>query len=42
MNLLVGLGNPGNKYKNSRHSIGYMAIDMIIKKFDLNENIFMF
>jgi len=37
MNLLVGLGNPGKKYKNSRHNIGYMAIDMIIKKFDLNE-----
>tara|TARA_Y100000590_G_scaffold424833_1_gene532181 strand:- start:3396 stop:4013 length:618 start_codon:yes stop_codon:yes gene_type:complete len=31
MHLLVGLGNPGKKYKNNRHNIGYMAIDSIIK-----------
>lgn len=27
--LLVGLGNPGDKYKNNRHNIGFMAIDGI-------------
>lgn len=27
--LLVGLGNPGDKYKNNRHNIGFMAIDSI-------------
>ena len=27
--LLVGLGNPGDKYKNNRHNIGFMVIDAI-------------
>lgn len=27
--LLVGLGNPGSKYENNRHNIGFMAIDAI-------------
>ena len=27
MILLVGLGNPGNKYLNSRHNIGFQIID---------------
>ncbi len=29
MLLLVGLGNPGEKYKGNRHNIGFMAIDEI-------------
>ena len=27
--LIVGLGNPGDKYKNNRHNIGFMAVDSI-------------
>ena len=27
--LLVGLGNPGDKYKGNRHNVGFMAIDQI-------------
>lgn len=27
--LLVGLGNPGDKYKNNRHNVGFMVIDQI-------------
>jgi len=30
--LVVGLGNPGNEYKNTRHNVGFMAIDMIAPK----------
>lgn len=29
MKMLVGLGNPGGKYQNNRHNIGFMAIDEI-------------
>ncbi len=27
--IIVGLGNPGQEYKNTRHNMGYMAIDRI-------------
>ena len=30
--LIVGLGNPGNEHKNTRHNVGFMAIDSIAPK----------
>jgi len=32
MILLVGLGNPGEKYARQRHNIGFMAVDEIIRR----------
>jgi len=33
MQLLVGLGNPGDKYSRNRHNIGFMAIDQIARRY---------
>lgn len=33
MYLLVGLGNPGEKYAKNRHNIGFMAIDEIARDY---------
>ena len=34
MKLVVGLGNPGKEYENTRHNIGYELADMFAKKYD--------
>ena len=35
MYILVGLGNPGLEYRDTRHNIGFMTIDMLGDKFGM-------
>ncbi|MBO5528236.1 MAG: aminoacyl-tRNA hydrolase [Bacilli bacterium] len=42
MKVIVGLGNPGKQYQNTRHNMGYMVIDALCDMFscDLDYNKF--
>lgn len=35
MYFIVGLGNPGDKYENTRHNMGFLTIDYLSRKFDI-------
>ncbi len=36
MHIIVGLGNPTEEYKNTRHNAGFMCIDRIAKDYDID------
>lgn len=37
MKLIVGLGNPGKEYQNTRHNIGFKVLDKIAKNFKIQK-----
>lgn len=39
MKLVMGLGNPGNEYQNHRHNVGYMILDKVAKKLNVELDI---
>ncbi|MBI4138243.1 MAG: aminoacyl-tRNA hydrolase, partial [Candidatus Wildermuthbacteria bacterium] len=34
MQIIIGLGNPGKEYQNTRHNAGFMALDAIGKEYN--------
>lgn len=34
MKLVVGLGNPGKEYENTRHNLGFMFLDYLTEKYN--------
>lgn len=38
MYVIAGLGNPGKKYENTRHNMGFQAIDRIAETHGINVN----
>jgi len=38
MKVIIGLGNPGSKYDNTRHNVGFDVIDYISQQYNISIN----
>ena len=36
MFIILGLGNPGREYQNTRHNIGFMTLDILAERYDID------
>ncbi|MFH0805420.1 MAG: aminoacyl-tRNA hydrolase [Patescibacteria group bacterium] len=36
MELIIGLGNPGKKYEKTRHNLGFLVINELAEKMEMN------
>jgi PTH1 family peptidyl-tRNA hydrolase len=37
MRIIIGLGNPGKKYENNRHNLGFMVVEELARKWTQKE-----
>lgn len=37
MKCIIGLGNPGKEYENTRHNIGFMVVDKLLEKMNIHK-----